>query len=143
MTSSLRTQYKDSFGPKAPASKDGYYIPTECKKGFTVFAETNDVFKANGINNFDALLQVQGVVWQCRFRFAQHDFRWYDYFRNNNIEVDMSSDYTKQNNVVNMFVSYHILKTAVNANVLAFKNNTHTTHGCTGDAYDYTRPCFP
>lgn len=139
----LETQYK-TLSAQAPASKDGYYIPTECKKGFTVFAETNDVFKANGINNFDDLV-AKCKEWYGNAASGSRSMTsgWYDYFRNNNIEVDMSSDYTKQNNVVNMFVSYHILKTAVNANVLAFKNNTHTTHGCTGDAYDYYETMLP
>ena len=109
-----------------------------------MFAETNDVFKANGINNFDDLV-AKCKEWYGNAASGSRSMTsgWYDYFRNNNIEVDMSSDYTKQNNVVNMFVSYHILKTAVNANVLAFKNNTHTTHGCTGDAYDYYETMLP
>lgn len=128
-----------------PAEKDGYYIPTECKKGFTLFAETDAVFRANGIPDFETLVE------KCKEWYGNSatpgdrsiTSGWYDYFRNNNIEVDMSDDYTKENNVVHMFVAYHILKAAVNSNVLAFKKNTYEGNGWRGEAYDYYETMLP
>lgn len=139
----LETQMK-TLTAEAPSAKDGYYIPKECKKGFTVFAETNDVFHANGINDFNDLVE------KCKEWYGKaaagprsQNSGWYDYFRNNGIEVDMSDNYTKYNNVVNMFVRYHILKTAVNAKVLAFDNNIWNADGYSGDAYDYYETMLP
>lgn len=139
----LETQMK-TLSATPPAEKSGYYIPTECKKGFTLFAETNAVFNANGIYDFDDLVE-KCKEWYGRCATGTRSMTegWYDYFRNNNIEVDMSDEYTKENNVVHMFVAYHILKTAVNSNVLAFKKNTYTGNGWRGEAFDYYETMLP
>ena len=140
----LEVQQKQ-LSAAAPSPTADYYIPTECKKGFTVFAETDDVFHANGIYTFDDL------VAKCKewYRNAATpgprttSSGWYDYFRNNEIEVDLSDQYTKYNNVVHMFMAYHILKTSVNPHVLAYTENTYSGHGWKGEAYDYYETMLP
>ena len=99
-----------------PAKVNGYYTPTECKKGFTLFAEPDSVFNANGIYVFDDLVE------HCKEWYGDCA-EWYDYVRSNG--VDMSDDYTNERNVVHMFVAYHILKAAVNYNVMALRINSN------------------
>ena len=127
-----------------PAEKTGYYIPTECKKGFTLFAEPNWVFNQHGIYTFPQLVEYcKEVYGKCATGSRDWDHGWYDYFRNNGIEVDMSDNYTKENNVVHMFVAYHMLKAAVNPTVLAFRINTYSGNGWTNESYDYYETMLP
>ena len=79
------------------------YYPKECMIKWTVFAETDDVFRAAGINNFDDLKQ-KCIEWYggCA--------DWYDYINEKNIQISTGDDYTNPFNVVNMFVAYHILR---------------------------------
>ena len=127
-----------------PAEKTGYYIPTECKKGFTLFAEPDWVFNQHGIHTFPQLVEYcKEVYGKCATGSRDWDHGWYDYFRNNGIEVDMSDNYTKENNVVHMFVAYHMLKAAVNPTVLAFRMNTYSGNGWTNESYDYYETMLP
>lgn len=83
------------------------YTPNVCKVGFTVFAETDEVLKANGINNLDDLAAYAAKVYgNC----AKKDGGWYDYYRNNGIEVSTGKDYANPHNALNMFMRYHILE---------------------------------
>ena len=81
------------------------YTPDVCKLGYTVFAETDEVLKANGINSLDDLAAYAKRVYEnCATSSG-----WYDYYRNNHIQVSTGNDYQKSNNVLNMFLRYHIL----------------------------------
>ncbi len=128
-----------------PAPVSGYYTPTECKVGFTVFAETDAVFAKNGIRTFDDLVE-KAKEWYGKA--ASGDKRtetegWYDYYRNNGITVSTGNDYTKETNVLNMFMRYHILKAAVSKDILALDHNTVTGYGYNGDVYDYYETMLP
>ena len=82
------------------------YTPNVCKMGYTIFAETDAVLKANGINNLDDLAAYAAKVYgDC----AKAD-GWYDYYRNHGIEVKTDKDYSSPANTLNMFIRYHILK---------------------------------
>lgn len=97
-----------------------WYVPEECKVGFTLFAESDDVFKANGINDISDLANYAAEIYgKC----ADPSSGWYDYYRNNKITVDTSNDYTKPNNCLNMFVRYHILKLRASYDKLLYSFN--------------------
>ena len=86
---------------------ENMYTPKTCKLGFTIFAETDDVLKANGINNIDDLANYAAEVYaDC----AKPGSGWYDYYRNNGIEVSTGKDYDNPANVLNMFMRYHIVE---------------------------------
>lgn len=128
-----------------PAATDGYYIPTECKRGFTIFAETNEVFAAHGIKTLNDLKD-SANVWYGKA--ATGDRRtetegWYDYYRNNKIEVSTGNDYTSEKNTLNMFMRYHILKYALSRDALVLDHNILTGYGYVGDAYDYYETMLP
>ncbi len=79
------------------------YYPTECMVKWTVFAETDDVMRAAGINNFNDLKQ-KCIEWYAG------SSAWYDYITEKGVTISTGEDYTNPFNVVNMFVSYHILR---------------------------------
>ena len=79
------------------------YYPKECLVKWTVFAETDEVFRAAGINSFDDLKQ-KCIEWYGNCG------AWYDYIGENGIKISTGDDYTNKFNVVNMFVAYHILR---------------------------------
>ena len=83
------------------------YTPKTCKLGFTIFADTDETLRANGINNFDDLAAYAAKVYgNC----AKKEGGWYDYYRNKGIEVSTGTDYSNPHNTLNMFMRYHILE---------------------------------
>lgn len=128
-----------------PAPVAEYYIPKECKRGFTIFAETNEVFAAHGIKTLDDLKR-HANEWYGKA--ATGDRRtetegWYDYYRNNKIEVSTGTDYTNEHNTLNMFMRYHILNYALSRDALTLDHNILTGYGYPGDAYDYYETMLP
>ena len=122
----------------APTATSGYYIPTECALGYTVFAETDEVFASYGITNFDELAAACAEWYGTAATSPESKTQgWYDYYRNNNIEISTGTDYTSEYNVVNMFVRYHILAYSVNSEALILDHNILTGYGWEGDTYDY------
>ena len=102
------------FCNKAQGGK--IFVPQVCKYGYTIFAETDEVLKANGITSLEDL-----------FEFAKKAYAnsadangWYDYYRNNGIKVSTERDYQNPANVLNMFVRYHILKYSVPYNKMFY-----------------------
>lgn len=93
-----------------------YWVPEECKVGYTVFAETDDVMKANNINNIDDLINYANE----QYRSSATTSGWYDYYRDNGITVSTGDDYKNSNNALNMYVRYHILRYAVSKNHLTY-----------------------
>ena len=79
------------------------YYPKECLVKWTVFAETDETFRAAGINSFDDLKQ-KCIEWYGNCG------AWYDYIGEKGIKISTGDDYTNKFNVVNMFVAYHILR---------------------------------
>jgi hypothetical protein len=95
-TYDLGTNHNDRDG-------NSLYYPKECMIKWTVFAETDDVFRAAGINSF-ADLKAKCAEWYGNCG------AWYDYINEKSITISTGDDYTNQFNVVNMFVAYHILR---------------------------------
>lgn len=138
-----------------PGATKGYYIPTACKKGFTVFAETDQVFNRNGIHSIDDLI-AKCKEWYAQAASGSKNTSvtatqgWYDYYRDNNVEISTATDYTSEKNVLNMFVRYHILNASLGKDVLAFDNNivngngySGAVYGNSGDAIDYYETMLP
>ena len=97
-----------------------YWVPEKCEMGYTVFAETDEVFKANGINGIDDLAKYAAEQYAA---CADEGSGWYDYARRNNIEVSTGRDYENPWNVLNMFVRYHLVQYKVPWNKLVYDYN--------------------
>ena len=94
----------------APANNFNFYTPENAVLGYTIFAETNTVLAQNQINDInDLIAHANKVYGSC----AAQGSGWYDYYRNNNIQVSTGNDYANPNNCLNMWVRYHILKQRV------------------------------
>jgi uncharacterized surface protein with fasciclin (FAS1) repeats len=87
-------------------NRRGFYLPEKCELGYTIFAETDEVLAEKGINNIDDLKAYADEVYtHC----GQPGDGWYDYVRNNNIQISTGNDYRNPWNTLSMFVRYHIL----------------------------------
>ena len=95
------------------------YYPKECLIKWTVFAETDEVFHAAGINNFDDLKK-KCVEWYGNCG------AWYDYINEKGIKISIGDDYTNPFNVVNMFVAYHILRAGMPVDRIVYEMNART-----------------
>lgn len=102
------TQQQRKLTP--PANTFKFYTPEYAVLGYTIFAETDEVLKANGIEGIEGLIEHANKVYG---KSAEQGSGWYDYYRNNNIQVSTGNDYTNPNNALNMWVRYHILKQRV------------------------------
>lgn len=104
LTDTLELQKKQLT---VPGNAGTMYTPQESAMGFTVFVETDDVLKANGINSIDDLIEkTREWYGDC----ANSSTGWYDYARNKGIQISTGNDYTNTFNTLNMFVRYHILR---------------------------------
>ena len=97
-----------------------YWVPEKCELGYTVFAETDEVFKANGINNIDDMAAYAAKQYGA---CAEVGSGWYDYARNNKISISTGSDYENPWNTLNMFVRYHLVQYKVPWNKLVYDYN--------------------
>lgn len=87
--------------------------PLECKIGWTVFAETDDVLKAAGITDWNSLEKhAKEVYGNCS--------EYYTYLSDQGITVSTGSDYENPWNVVNMWVRYHIVNASISNDHLAY-----------------------
>lgn len=127
-----------------PKTEDGYYTPTTCKKGYTIFAETDDVFRSHGINTVADLID-SAAVWYGKAALSpkRSGQGWYDYYRNNGVRVSTADDYTSAANALNMFVRYHILNYGVSKINIAPTYGIWTHNGYSGDSYDYFETMLP
>lgn len=122
-----------------PAATSGYYIPTECVIKYTVFAETDAVFAANGINSLEDLID-SCAAWygKCAEGSTSSETAgWYDYYRNNGVTVSTGTDYESEYNVLNMFMRYHMLNYGLSASNLVLVYNISVGYGWKGDSDDY------
>lgn len=124
---------------------NGYYqlyCPTTSRNGFTLFAETDSVMKANGINSLDDLTAYANRV------YGNAD-KWYDYLAEKGLKVSTGTDYTSPLNALNMFVAYHILKSAMPVDQLVYERNSKWMRAqvwnyCNdGQPYDYYETMLP
>lgn len=118
--------------PATTGKGNGAFIPKTCKVGYTVFAETNDVFEKYGITDLASLKAYADKVYA--HAADNGDDGWYDYMRDNNIKVSTGTDYTNPWNTLNMFLRYHIVKYSVSKN--------HLTHEADGRSYYPIAPIF-
>ena len=82
--------------------KTGFYLPEKCEMGYTVFAETDEVLAQNGITDVESMAAYAKQVYEnCQ--------GWYDYVRNNGIQISTGTDYKNPWNVLSMFLRYHVL----------------------------------
>lgn len=95
------------------------YFPKECMIKWTVFAETDDVMRAAGINNFNDLKQ-KCIEWYGNCG------AWYDYINEKGITISTGDDYTNPFNVVHMFVAYHILRAGMPIDRIVYEKNANT-----------------
>jgi len=115
---------------KAEGYEMGYY-QTSRPRRFTVFVETDSVFRAAGINNIDDL-----KAWAKKT---------YDEVYPQDASV---SDPTDRRNSLNRFVSYHILRHAAGYSALTPTNDLNTTMascwpGTTRDVTAYYETLMP
>mgnify|MGYP002854574028 CR=1 FL=1 len=121
-----------------PANGVGTSGQMECKVGFTVFAESNEVLRANGINSFEELVE-----------YANSQYgnapEWYDYMRENGLVVSTGDDYTNRFNALNMFVAYHILGYSMSSGQLVFEKGSsdYWNYAPDADPYDYYETMLP
>ena len=94
------------------------YCPKECLIKWTVFAETDDVFKANGINSFEDL-KAKCIEWYG-------NPTWYDYISEHGIQISTGDDYTNEWNVVHMFVAYHIIRAGMPIDKIVYEKTSKT-----------------
>ena len=119
------------------------YCPTECKIGYTIFAESDEVMRANGINSFEDLVNYANKVYGGAAA-------WYDYIREKGHTVSTGNDYTNRWNALNMFVAYHILYASMAQDQLVFEKKSGVPLGTSkwnyvngADPYDYYETMLP
>lgn len=120
------------------AIESGWWVPTTCKIGYTIFAETDEVFQAAGILSLEDLYQHAVDVYEgC----AERQGGWYDYLRQQNAEVSTDRDYKNPLNVLNLWVRYHILGYAIPRDHLII--DRQYTHDLGSECYEYYETMLP
>lgn len=114
------------------------YPANECRRGFTVFAEPDSVMCLHGIFSFEDLVAYANHIYA-------NAAEWYDYLGVNNLPVSTGDDYTNRQNALNMFVSYHILNTAIPTNWLVYEhsNNVYWNYKPDASPHDYYETMLP
>jgi hypothetical protein len=119
------------------------YYPKTCKVGFTIFAETDSIMKANGINNLNDLISYANKVYGDATS-------WYDYMKEKGYAVSTGTDYKSRNNALNMFVAYHILYAAMAQDQMVFEDKAGVSASVDfynyvndGEPYDYYETMLP
>lgn len=102
-------------GSTGAASKNCWY-PTTNKYGYTIFAESDAVFRAAGITDINSLIE------RCKEWYGNCS-SWYPYLSHNGITVSTGTDYDNEFNVLHMFVAYHILNGAMSNDHLVYEKD--------------------
>lgn len=113
-----------------------FYCPEKAVLGYTIFAETDDVLKENGINNLQDLIDYANSVYE---HCADASNGWYDYYRDKGVRVSTGDDYQSPYNCLNMFLRYHIVKCRVPYSKLVTSYNEVNTV----PLYDYWETMLP
>jgi len=118
LADSLSAQSRTDFDPVD--NRRGFYLPEKCEMGYTIFAETDQVLADMGITDIDGLKAYADEVYgKC----AEPGKGWYDYARNNAIDISTANDYKNPWNTLSMFVRYHIMKYKVPFDKLVNSHN--------------------
>lgn len=83
--------------PDYPGHKDDGITPEHRNIGFTIFAEPDDVYRANGISNIEDLIDY----------LRTHNY--YTGFGYDERTEEEGGDYSNPNHIVHQFTAYHIL----------------------------------
>lgn len=119
-------------------SESGWWCPQTCKVGYTIFAESDVVLARNGIHTFEDLYQhAVSVYGGC----AKREGGWYDYLRQQETEVSTGRDFENPNNVLNLWVRYHILAYSIPRDYLII--DRHYTHDLGSECYEYYETMLP
>lgn len=116
-----------------------YYVPSECKVKYTIFAEPNDVLNKAGITDFSSL-KAKCVEWY------QNAASWYE--NPDGAAISTGDDYTNKYNVVNMFIRYHILGAGMPVSKLLYDrqsnaSNANWNYAFGGEPFDYYETLLP
>lgn len=120
-------------------TENGWWTPTTCKIGYTIFAESDEVFAANNIHSFEDLYQHAVKVYgDC----AKKQGGWYDYLRSQEgVEVSTQRDFENPMNVLNLWARYHILAYSIPRDYLII--DRHYTHDLGSECYEYYETMLP
>ena len=130
------SEKKSSLGMAVEES--GWWVPTTCKVGYTIFAETDDVLNREGIRSFEDLYQHAVDVYEA---CADNKRGWYDYLRQQGAEVSVDRDFKNPQNVLNLWLRYHILSYAIPRDYLII--DRHYTHDLGSECYEYYETMLP
>ncbi len=125
--------------PGSGMASGKYYVPTECKIKFTIFAEDSAAFAKADIHDFDDLKQ-KCIEWYGGAA------AWYDYPDKASNPISTGDDYTNPYNVVNMFVRYHIVKAGMSLSKLVYERNNaneNWNYAFGGEPFDYYETMLP
>jgi len=121
--------------------------PTECRVGFTLFAETDEVIK-NALRQKGYSEDFNGLVDYANEIYGNAP-QWYDYMRENGLTVNTDKDekaYKEKFNALNMFVAYHILGCSMMPENLVFSTNSTSSfrnYKPDADPHDYYETKLP
>lgn len=87
-----------------------FYCPEKAVLGYTIFAETDEVLRENGINSLQDLIDYANNIYE---HCADAGSGWYDYYRDKGVHVSTGEDYQSPYNCLNMFLRYHVVKCRV------------------------------
>lgn len=90
------------------------YAPEHRKYGFTIFAETDDYWQEQGIDPKDPHLMQKLQQWIS----DQHQY-------SEDIPFQMNEDWESEENLLNQWVTYHILPMRIQSNKLVFHQNEY------------------
>ena len=146
----MATQKNQVFSelPTIVAGEDGessYWITDQpAKVKYTIFAESDEVFKARGIETFEQLVDSVNK-WYGHAADPKNSSTpgWYDWYRNQGMQVSTGTDYESPQNALNMFVRYHLLRCGVAKNVINLDQCVYDKDGWNGDFYDYYETMLP
>lgn len=146
LADSLTASKKDNtytIADRSDTNGNELYYPTECKLGFTIFAESDEVLASKGIHSVDDLIKYANE------QYAK-SAEWYDYLAETGRTVSTGTDYTNRFNALNMFVAYHILDVSMAQDQLVFENKTGVSPADSkwnyvngGEPYDYYATMLP
>lgn len=130
-----------TLGDNTDTNGSPLYTPTTCKVGYTIFAESDEVMKAAGINSFEDLVEYANNKYK-------NAAEWYSYIKETGNTVSTGDDYTNRFNCLNMFVAYHILYAAMSKDQLVFEKRSgnkwnYNADVIKADVYDYYETMLP
>lgn len=140
--------YWDTFGTYSCANNTGrpgssfrgpYYVPADCKIKYSLFAVTDDTFKAMGISTLSDL-KAKCAEWYGKAA------DWYDYPGKDKHAISTGDDYTSVYNVLNMFVRYHVIKSGAPVSRLLYEYdaaNENWNFAFGGEPFDYYETLLP